>query len=696
MRQVDVARLLESVAALSSEEERTRRIHQEAQTFLRAPAGVAELLQAALRTGEGTRSDVACALLAVALDAARMAVENSSPAGPPLLHAAETALREMDTAGSLNASGRIRIAQIYARAELDPPPEAMLTLDVLADAVPPGGRQLPDVGAMLEGIYREVDQELLQAHGMLGESLAALPPDARAAFVQVIASFDHPLAARLALYWLLDRAPEVRLAAATALLGRANAGRPDADIASCLPIMRRWLPAEPARAMVDAAIRARLRQGGAASPVPAWQVQKAFSTLPDGAGAQSIAVLLRQGRRRAVALLLLKQGHGVKDSFITPCGSAEAQQRLLREIGQQVMLLEIEPARIPDAVARALGDGAAQGVLPAPGLVDLIGIWGGDALSPLPSDARSILAAIGAERALPNGKGEEQEALLHLADVFMEREAHFDSWFEDSAALADALARARGARGQEAAVWRHLESRRDWWARQLAACAATLQAASKKDPSLWRAFAASAQALLDKRPLRRVPVMEHIVMVSLDAAEARAIEAAPAAAAPVPPPRATAPRPEKRGEFARLLNEAGRSEAYVQGYLVALAVCPRLVSLAAWLGPLLGGIEFHDEGKLQRILDLMIIRANRMQQEVADPAEIRSWVAALDDPALRDWAGGFSALVAATQAAWAGGTLNPADRRILRQLGAVAGGGDMDGLRTVLPAWIAARYARRL
>ncbi len=692
MRQSDVARLLEAIAGLPSQEARTRRIHQEAQAFLHAPAGVGALLQAALRAGEGTRSDVASALLAVALDAARMAVENGTPAGPPLLQAAETAVREMHAAGSLDASARIRIAQIYARAELDPPPEPMLTLDVLADAAPSGGRQLPDVGAMLQGILREADQGPLQAHAMLGESLAALPPDARAAFVQFVAAFDHVLAPRLALYWLLDRAPEVRLAAATALLGRANAGRLEADIAACLPTLRRWLPAEPARAMVDAAIRARLRQGGAASPATAWQVQKAFSTLPDGAGARSLAVLLRQGRKRAVALLLLKQGHGVKDAFIMPFGSAEAQQRFLREMGQQVMLLEIEPAHLPGTLARALGDGAAQGVLPAPGLVDLIGIWGGDALSPLPSDARSILAALGADAALPKGKGEEQEALLRLAGAFMGGEAHFHSWFEDTAALTDALARARGARQQEAAAWRHLEGRRDWWARQLAACAATLQAASKMDPSLWRAFAASAQALLDKRPLRQVPVMEHIMAISLDAAEARVIEAM---AAPVPPPRATAPRPEKRGEFARLLAEAGRSEAHVQGYLVALAVCPRLVSLESWLGPLLGGIEFRGEGKLQRILDLVILRANRMEQEVADATEVRRWVAALDDPGLRDWAGGFTALVAATKGAWTGGTLNPADRRVLRQLELVAGGGDMDGLRSVLPAWIAARYARR-
>jgi hypothetical protein len=199
------------------------------------------------------------------------------------------------------SAGRRRIAQIYARAELDPPPEAMLTLDLLADAAPSGGRQLPDIGAMLQGIPHEADKGPLQPHAMPGESLAALPPDARAGFVQVIAAFDHMLAPRLAPCWLLDRGPELRLAAATALLGRANAGRLEADIASCLPMVRRWLPAGPARAVVDAAIRMRLRQGGAASPAAAWQVQKAFSTLPDGAGARSLAVLLRQGRRRAVA-----------------------------------------------------------------------------------------------------------------------------------------------------------------------------------------------------------------------------------------------------------------------------------------------------------------------------------------------------------------------------------------------------------
>ena len=56
-----------------------------------------------------------------------------------------------------------------------------------------------------------------------------------------------------------------------------------------------------------------------------------------------------------------------------------------------------------------------------------------------------------------------------------------------------AIARARTEKGRESAVWKHLESRRGWWARQFAVSAATLQSAS--DPDLWLSFATVAQAL---------------------------------------------------------------------------------------------------------------------------------------------------------------------------------------------------------
>ena len=62
--------------------------------------------------------------------------------------------------------------------------------------------------------------------------------------------------------------------------------------------------------------------------------------------------------------------------------------------------LEIDPAHVPRMLERALGDGAAQGLPPAPGLVDVAELWPEAALRPQPGGARAILAELEPEGAI--------------------------------------------------------------------------------------------------------------------------------------------------------------------------------------------------------------------------------------------------------------------------------------------------------
>ena len=126
---------------------------------------------------------------------------------------------------------------------------------------------------------------------------------------------------------------------------------------------------------------------------------RALACLPDGAGAQSVALALERGRSRAAAFLLLKAGHGVRDAFIAPAEGAGEQRRMLGEL-EAMGALEVDPAQVPRLLERALGDGAAQGRPQAPGLVDVAEVWPGAALRPQPGDARAILAALDPEGAV--------------------------------------------------------------------------------------------------------------------------------------------------------------------------------------------------------------------------------------------------------------------------------------------------------
>lgn len=224
----------------------------------------------------------------------------------------------------------MRFAQIYARSGLEPPKAAMLTSEVVdssdLDAGATSIRPAPNIDALLEEVLKSVEGDPLQVHAALNELFAAMPMDVRSHVVTSVAARSGDLESRLARYWLLDRAPDIRLAAATGLLDQARMGRIATDVAASLAMVRKWLPEEPSRAVLDEAITAVLRQGGAANPANPWAVHCVLTSLPDGAGAQSIAAAVQRGKRRGVALLLLKQGHDVKDAFIVDSATA-AQQK---------------------------------------------------------------------------------------------------------------------------------------------------------------------------------------------------------------------------------------------------------------------------------------------------------------------------------------------------------------------------------
>ena len=689
----DPSAILSAIAAAPDRETQSRILHDGARALLVDPAGVDLLALRAAAAGDDDAWEAAAALMSRALDEARMARENGAPEGAALIDAVGAALSGHDAATPFAPGLRLRLAQIYARAGLPPPSFAQLTAESMGALGADHAMldDMPDIAGMLDTVIREVGDEPLQVHAALGELFAGVPPELAAILTATAIARPGEMEARLGLYWLLDPMPAIRLAASTALLQRAEGGALPPGIGALLPTVRKWLPDDPARDALDAAIRRLMRDGAARAVAAAPPIHRAAASLPDGAGAQSLIAAVQAGGRRGVAMLMLKQGHGVKDAFIIPCASATEQKKMVGRVLGEIETFDIAPGYIAEALAVSLGDGLALGAPPAPGLVGMIAFWGGDALSPAPSATEDILAAIGAPEELECLSKAKRTALIDASADWVERFEQSDAWFEDTGPLRAAISRARTDKGQETAVWRHLETRRLWWARQFAVSAATLKAQIKPDPSLWLSFAAVAQALLDQRPLKRIPIMVEIMEMTLEAFDARDGGAASPAVDAAP----SAPRPEAQGEIGQLLAQAGISESYLQGYLTALAISPLAPSAEAWLGPLLGGIEVSGEGTLNRLLELVMMRANRINDDAADRATVSGWIAALDAKAFREWAEGFNDLVTAAKPAWPAKALAADDKRVLKDIASVSEAGDAAALRTVLPAWVARRHALR-
>lgn len=408
--------LLTALARARDDDTFARLLRDGGRALLRDPAGIAPVAWAAL-AGKGVFAQAAARLLATALDEARMAQENDLPEGPALLSALSVAVAAREVEVSLAMPERLALARAYASAGLVPPPFAMLTTDTIPDHAPDGAA-MPDLDEILDPVLREAGDAPGQAHAALSELLAGLPPEVAVMLVSMTVARPGAVEARLGLYWLLDPRADLRLAAATALLSRP--GLPP-DLSALLPTLRKWLPDDPARGAVDALIRRQMRCE-AQPAAPAIKVYRAASSLPDGVGAQSLIASVQIGGRRAVAMCMLKQGHGVKDAFLIPCDSATQQKTLLARILNEIDTIDLPPAALPAILARGLGEALALGLLPAPGMVDMAEIWGPDALSPQPFATADILATLG-----PAPGAAEDDAQIAASATWADRFPHLDS-----------------------------------------------------------------------------------------------------------------------------------------------------------------------------------------------------------------------------------------------------------------------------
>lgn len=659
--------LLTALSRARDDETFARLLHDGGRALLNDPTEIGAVAFAAMGA-PGEIAEAAARLLATALDEARMAVENDLPEGPALLTALAKAVAEREGRAPLSVPERLALARAYASAGLVPPPFATLTVESMADAAPVGAA-MPDLGEILVPILRDAGDVPGQAHAAMTELLAGLPPELATMLVSMTVARPGAAEARLGIYWLLDPRLDIRLAAATALLSRP--GLPP-DLPALLPSLRKWMPVDPARAAVDATIRAQMK-AGTRPETPVVKVHRAAASLPDGVGAQSLAAAVQIGSRRAVAMAMLKARHGVKDAFLIICASATEQKALMTRVLDEVEAFDIPPAAYAATLARGLGEGLALGLLPAPGMVDMAEIWGPEALTPQPFAAADVLATLGP---LPGPLSEA--ALIQSSSIWLDRFPHIQSWFEDTGPLREALSRARTDKGLEAAVWKHLATRRSHWAQVIAASAAILKAA--EDPH-WPAFAAVAGAVSGDHALKRIPVMHDIVGITL--------------AAWADGPGAD-PLEEAQGNGAEaLLANAGLRAAFLDGYLTACVIAPVAPPPEVWLGALLGGIEFPGDGAINRIMAVISDRIAQMDTDAPDPAAMAARLGLLSPDASQDWCAGFHALVTAAPRAWPNRSLGAEDKRILLALAGAAEGEPDPRLTTVLPAWIAGRHTRR-
>ena len=266
------------------------------------------------------------------------------------------------------------------------------------------------------------------------------------------------------------------------------------------------------------------------------------------------------------------------------------------------------------------------------------------------------------------------------SDEWWDRHEIIESWFEDSDEAHAVLDKARSARSAEAALWKWLETRRDWWARIMARSADVLETSLHPDAT---GFVACATALLEGRELKKIPVMLDIHEQTIEAWVRDDPDFDPEAS--LEDLAEAAPEPEKKGEVAALLRGTGLSPDWLDGYLTGIVIAPKIIMPNQWLPRILDEVLPRiDPSRFQRFMDLLMMRAQAVAEIASEPAEFAASISSRSKKAQGDWASGFSEALDRFQSAWPKKGMTKEDRKLIEIGAAGLAGADLPELAALI------------
>lgn len=648
-------------------------------------------------------------LLSFTLDEARMARENGKTVGASFIHQLEDGIQALKEQDALTDHGRFSLASCWVRAGLHAPdalggefhmPDDMEGDLDLSDA--------PDLEPLIDKLLEEVSggqvDSISDLHAGFSELIATFPAPVRQAVVRHVASRPKTVLEELGCALLLDSRAEIRRGAIDGLADRLAANAMTSDMIGRLTVMRSWIADEDTRTGIDAIVRNALRhETGRATSRTTPKVHRVLTSLVDGTGAQNMTIAIQAGGTRSVAVVLIKQGFGIKDAYLVPCSSASEQRRLIDMIAAEVEIRDVPVDYIEKAIAIGLSDGVQTGHPPAPGLVGIVQALGWSELRPRPASVSEIAAL-----ADPDGQiaAMSVQARGRMINASSDWEMLFpmisESWFEDSDAFTDAIEAAKTPAALKRDLWKALEARRSHWARVIARMAHLLHAAD--DPKALQ-FVAVAKALEEGRALKKTPIMEMIfdqsfqVWLHQTVSETASLDEddhIPFEVTSGPAPadmKMPDIRPEKSGELDKLLKPAGITGWWVDGYMMGVCTAPELVPPGAWVQVLLNiiGPEIGREKTLHRIMDLLMLRYNGTLADLRTPVGVA--LIPEEETLISIWADGYLTAWEGNLEYWPKAKLGKDDKRVRKLLeDAASWQTDADNFRKTLPNWLRRRF----
>src|SRR3954471_14841015 len=313
-------------------------------------------------------------MIGQALEFIRMAAENGQASAQELSDAVRLTLLQAGTSGLVQPILLVMVLMEFSNAKLDPGADLQhlmanlfeqIGLEKGADAS--GG----DFDSYLEDLAEEVGGDPFALQAQMLEMAAALPADHRTTTGISLLRTGEASAREAVVGWLLDPSAEVRHAVASAIEQAAPHGAVSGSMLRRLIALRNWLP-ETDRPWLDRAIQACRRKRVECAAWPQSQVHDALASGIDGVGAQSLFVLAREGRQRAIGCLLIKAEVGVRDAWARHGLTRSEMEEFVGQVASGTEVFPISSEYVRIAAAHALAVNLASGIMPPFGLLDFV------------------------------------------------------------------------------------------------------------------------------------------------------------------------------------------------------------------------------------------------------------------------------------------------------------------------------------
>lgn len=470
--------------------------------------------------------DALAFMIEQSLEFLRYQLERKRPEATTILNRARGLILTSGQSGAVDAAVVMLVLSQFTSARIDVGEDLRTMMGELVERAGVSQSAISnsdpreDFTSHLFTLAEGLDFNPFQIYGHIIERMESFPDEHRLSLIGAFLQSGDVRMREVAIGGLFDHAASVRQEVAAGLEACAQRGLVSPQMLRRMISVRNWLP-EGDRPVLDNAIKMCRQKGITCAAVPETNLVDLFCSAFDGAGAHSVFVTLKEGRKHGVASLLMKFNEGVRDAWAN-CGISKRDVKsLFDQIDTQLEIFRCTLDYVRTAAGHFLAVGLEAGHMPPFGLLEFTERVGLSNLHPAQLDVSELVRSLYEELPANAREAAYIDSVVRTNEgIDVESYDFFNSWFEDDAGLDNILSKKRQTRAKKIGriFTEILEKRRLKWAESCAWVALALKSAPKgMETSDWYSFAILAHEILGERPVADFALLQMIADASISA-----------------------------------------------------------------------------------------------------------------------------------------------------------------------------------